>query len=177
MPDITRATPPRVSPPAGRTSIAPGAAPVRQAASRDDAPRWVASPSPAEPRRAIVRRARRPAPSVDDATEVHTVHPDVRAAPVGVERMPDDRRRDSTADAPDQEARADLRARLGRAEQRRQPIAERVSQLRARTNVPVIKDVAEYQRLQEQLSAALDQLDRADAEIARLRRGLGNGRE
>jgi hypothetical protein len=112
-----------------------------------------------------------------EATEVHTVHPDVRAAPVDVERMPDDLRRDSTADTHDEEVRADLRARLGRAEERRQAIVERVSQLRARTNVPVIKDVAEYQRLQEQLSAALDQLDRVDAEIARLRRGLGRGRE
>jgi hypothetical protein len=52
-----------------------------------------------------------------------------------------------------------------------------VSQLRARTNVPVIRDVDEYQRLQEQLSDALDQLDRVEAEIARLRRGLGSGRE
>jgi len=137
---------PRVSAPARRTAVAPGAAPVRQAAARD-------------------------------ATEVYTVHPDVRAAPVGVERMPEDRQRDSKAEAYDEEARADLRARLGRAEQRRQAVAERVSQLRARTNVPVVKDVAEYQRLQEQLSAALDQLDRADAEIARLRRGLGRGRE
>jgi hypothetical protein len=146
---------PRTSSPARRTSIGRGAAPVRQAAARGD----------------------RPAPPADDATEVYTVHPDVRAAPVDVERMPEDLRRDSTADARDQEVRTDLRARLGRAEQRRQAIAERVSQLRARTNVPVIKDVAEYQRLQEQLSAALDELDRVDAEIARLRRGLGRGRE
>jgi hypothetical protein len=146
---------PRTSAPARRTSIGRGAAPVRQAAAREN----------------------RPAPPADDATEVYTVHPDVRAAPVDAERMPEDRRRDSTADAHDQEVRTDLRARLGRAEQRRQVIAERVSQLRARTNVPVIKDVAEYQRLQEQLSAALDELDRVEAEIARLRRGLGRGRE
>jgi hypothetical protein len=112
-----------------------------------------------------------------EAAEVYTVHPDVRAAPVGVERMPEDLRGDATADARDEGARADLRARLGRAEQRRQAIAERVSQLRARTNVPVIRDVEEYQRLQEQLSDALDQLDRVEAEIARLRRALGNGRE
>jgi hypothetical protein len=112
-----------------------------------------------------------------EAAEVYTVHPDVRAAPVGVERMPEDLGRDATADARDEEARADLRARLGRAEQRRQAIAERVGQLRARTNVPVIRDVDEYQRLQEQLSDALDQLDRVEAEIARLRRALGNGRE
>jgi len=112
-----------------------------------------------------------------EATEVYTVHPDVRAAPVGVERMPEDLGRDSTADARDGGPRPDLRARLGRAEQRRQAIAERVSQLRARTNVPVIRDVEEYQRLQEQLSDALDQLDRVEAEIARLRRALGNGRE
>jgi hypothetical protein len=138
---------PRVSAPARRTSIGrgAGAAPVRQAATRE-------------------------------ATEVYTVHPDVRATPVDAERMPEDRRRDAT-DASDEGARADLRARLGRAEQRRQAIAERVSQLRARTNVPVIRDVEEYQRLQEQLSDALDQLDRVEAEIARLRRALGNGRE
>jgi predicted nucleic acid-binding Zn-ribbon protein len=126
---------------------------VRQAAAREESPAWVRTP------------------------EVYTVHPDVRAAPVGVERMPEDLGRDSTADARDEGARPDLRARLGRAEQRRQAIAERVSQLRARTNVPVIKDVEEYQRLQEQLSDALDQLDRVEAEIARLRRALGNGRE
>jgi len=137
---------PRVSAPARRTSVGRGAAPVRQAASRD-------------------------------AAEVYTVHPDVRAAPVGVERMPEDLRGDTTADARDEEARADLRARLVRAEQRRQAIGERVSQLRARTNVPVIKDVGEYQRLQEQLSDALDRLDRVEAEIDRLRRALGNGRE
>jgi hypothetical protein len=118
----------------------------------------------------------RPAAS-REAAEVHTVHPDVRAAPVGVERMPEDLGRDAPAGARDEEARADLRARLGRAEERRQAIAERVSQLRARTNVPVIRDVAEYQRLQEQLSDELDRLDRVEAEIARLRRALGNERE
>jgi hypothetical protein len=139
---------PRVSAPARRTSIGGGAG---------------AAP---------VRQA-----TTREATEVYTVHPDVRAAPVGVERMREDLGRDSTADARDEGARADLRARLGRAEQRRQAIAERVSQLRARTNVPVIRDVEEYQRLQEQLSDALDQLDRVEAEIARLRRALGNGRE
>ncbi len=139
---------PRVSAPARRTSIGRGA---------DAAP---------------VRQA-----ATREATEVYTVHPDVRAAPVGVERMPEDLGRDSTADARDEGARADLRARLGRAEQRRQAIAERVRQLRARTNVPVIRNVEEYQRLQEQLSDALDQLDRVEAEVARLRRALGNGRE
>jgi hypothetical protein len=112
-----------------------------------------------------------------EAAEVYTVHPEVRAAPVEVEQMPEDLRRDPTADARDEAARADLRARLGRAEQRRQAVSERVSQLRARTNVPVIRDVDEYQRLQEQLSDALDQLDRVEAEITRLRRALGSGRE
>ena len=144
---------PRVSAPARRTSIGrdAGAAPVRQAASREAASR--------------------------EAAEVYTVHPDVRAAPVGVERMPEDLRRDSTAGARDEDARADLRARLSRAEQRRQALTERLSQLRARTNVPVVRNVDEYQRLQEQLSDTLDRLDRVEAEIARLRLALGNARE
>ncbi|HEU0104948.1 MAG TPA: hypothetical protein VFT38_02175 [Vicinamibacteria bacterium] len=156
---------PPVSAPARRTSIGrdAGAAPVRQAASRQDSAPWDITPPPAEPPRATA--------------DVSTVHPDVRATPVGVERMPEDLRRDSTAGARDDDARADLRARLGRAEQRRQALTERLGQLRARTNVPVIRDVDEYQRLQEQLSDTLDELDRVEAQIARLRRALGNGRE
>jgi hypothetical protein len=65
-----------------------------------------------------------------------------------------------------------LRARLDRAEQHRDAVAERVRALRERVNVPVIKDVDEYQRLQEELSAALDELDQADTEVRRFRRAL-----
>jgi hypothetical protein len=165
VPDTTMAVSPTTMAPdrlATRMSL-----PAPSPRVRIPARRTAGAPGAASVRQAAAR----------DATEVYTVHPDVRAAPVGVERMPEDLRGDSKADAYDEEARADLRARLDRAEQRRRAIAERVSQLRVRTNVPVIKDVEEYQRLQEQLSAALDQLDRADAEIARLRRGLGRGRE
>jgi uncharacterized protein YlxW (UPF0749 family) len=99
------------------------------------------------------------------------VHPDVSARPVDVERARDDFGRDSSA--PEADARtAALHARLERAQQRRDALAERVRELRARTDVPVIKDVEEYQRLQDYLSAALDDLDRADAEVVRLRRAL-----
>jgi hypothetical protein len=69
-------------------------------------------------------------------------------------------------------ARATLRARLDRAEERRDVAAERVRELRARVNVPVIKDVDEYQRLQEELAAALDDLDQASVEVRRFRRAL-----
>jgi hypothetical protein len=77
--------------------------------------------------------------------------PDVAADPVDVARVRDD---------------------LDRAEQRRDVAAERVRELRARVNVPVVKDVAEYQRLQEELSAALDDLDQANVEVRRFRRAL-----
>jgi hypothetical protein len=47
-----------------------------------------------------------------------------------------------------------------------------VRELRAQVNVPVVKDVGEYQRLQEELSAALDDLDQANVEVRRFRRAL-----
>jgi hypothetical protein len=68
--------------------------------------------------------------------------------------------------------RAELRAQLRAAVDRREILAAHVDRLRARTNVPVVKDVEEYQRAQEALSAALDRLDAVDAEVARLRRAL-----
>jgi hypothetical protein len=77
---------------------------------------------------------------------------------------------------PDSGARAGLRDRLARAQQRRDSVADRVDRLRARTNVPVIKDLDDYERAQADLAAALDELDRADAEVARLR-GLLGGRD
>ena len=117
-----------------------------------------------------------PRPRRPPAAEVIHVHPDVAAEPVDVERARD-LYRDGLesgvpADAPDAGARAALRARLDRAEQHRDTVAERVRALRERVNVPVIKDVDEYQRLQEQLSAALDELDQADTEVRRFRRAL-----
>jgi len=127
----------------------------------------------AEPRRddTPAPRPRRP-----PAAEVIHVHPDVAADPVDVERARDLDRDDlesgAAAEAPDAGAQAALRARLDRAQQHRDAVAERVRELRERVNVPVIKDVDEYQRLQEQLSAALDELDQADTEVRRFRRAL-----
>jgi 2-methylisocitrate lyase-like PEP mutase family enzyme len=117
-----------------------------------------------------------PRPRRPPAAEVIHVHPDVAAEPVDVERARDlDRdglESSVPADAADAGARAALRARLDRAEQHRDTVAERVRELRERVNVPVIKDVDEYQGLQEQLSAALDELDQADTEVRRFRRAL-----
>ena len=100
------------------------------------------------------------------------MHPDVAAAPVDVERAPDDFGPDSSAETRDAGARAPLRARLDRAQQHRDDVAARVRDLRARTNVPVIKDVEEYQRLQNDLSAALDELDQAETQVRRFQRAL-----
>jgi hypothetical protein len=100
------------------------------------------------------------------------VHPDVAAAPVDVERARDDFEPDAPAETRDAGARAALRARLDRAQQHRDAVAARVRDLRARTNVPVIKDVEEYQRLQNDLSAALDELDQAETEVRRFQRAL-----
>jgi hypothetical protein len=134
--------------------------PVAAAAADDETPR------------PTVRRARRPAATpIYDEADVTTVHPDVSAAPVGVERARDDFGREASPPEPEAHAAA-LRARLERAQQRRDVLAQRVTELRAQTNVPVIRDVDEYQRLQQSLSAALDELDRADADVARLRRAL-----
>jgi hypothetical protein len=104
------------------------------------------------------------------------VRPDVAAAPVDVERARDDFGRD---DAPNMDpgARATLRARLDRAQERRDVAAEHVRELRARVNVPVIRDVDEYQRLQEELAAALDDLDQANVEVRRFRRALRRAEE
>ena len=99
------------------------------------------------------------------------MHPDVAAAPVDVERARDDFGRDDSPGM-DAGARAALRARLDRAEQRRDVAAERVRELRVQVNVPVVRDVGEYQRLQEALSAALDDLDQANVEVRRFRRAL-----
>jgi hypothetical protein len=44
-------------------------------------------------------------------------------------------------------------------------------------NVPVIRDVAEYQRLQDELAAALDDLDQANVEVRRFRRALRRAEE
>jgi len=150
-------TPPAAWP--EREAVFPGAPAPRVAVSNDETPR------------PTVRRARRPAavPIYEEA-EVITVHPEVSAGPVDVERARGDLGRDS---APEPDARtAALQARLERALQRRDALAQRVTDLRAQTNVPVIRDVDEYQRLQQSRSAALDDLDRADAEVARLRRAL-----
>jgi hypothetical protein len=100
------------------------------------------------------------------------VHPDVAAAPVDVEPARDDFEPDASAETRDAGARAALRARLDRAQQHRDAVAARVADLRARTNVPVIKDVDGYQRLQTELSAALDDLDQAETEVRRLQRAL-----
>jgi hypothetical protein len=148
-------------------------------------------PSPEPPDFPVVsdppaRTPSRPAAApITPPVEVETVRPDVRAAPVGVERARGGWRRDRAArgvpdrdrgtddDVPDAAVdRAELRAQLRAAVDRREILAAHVDRLRARTNVPVVKDVEEYQRAQEALSAALDRLDAVDAEVARLRRAL-----
>lgn len=176
----------------------PATAPTVPATVATAAPTPVAAlPAPASP----VTRTRRAAgpppepPDFPDASrlpartaprpaEVSTVRPDVRAAPVGVERARDRLRRDRAArDAADRERvdadtpddavdRAELRAQLRRAVDRREVLAAHVARLRARTNVPVVKDVEQYQRDQEALSAVLDRLDATEAEVERLRRVL-----
>jgi hypothetical protein len=65
-----------------------------------------------------------------------------------------------------------LRAQLSRAEESRDRLAERVGRLRARTNVSVIANVDRYQRLQDELETAREDLDRAETEVARWRRAL-----
>jgi hypothetical protein len=162
-PPAKAATRPASTPPAAwpeREAVSPGAPAPPVTVSNDETPR------------PTVRRARRPAAApIYEEAEVITVHPEVSSGPVDVERARDDLGRDSSAPEPDARTAA-LHARLERALQRRDALAQRVTDLRARTNVPVIRDVAEYQRLQQSLSAALDDLDRADAEVARLRRAL-----
>jgi len=156
VPPVTAAAPPRARPASpSRTATAVSTPPPMAEPLRDDMP---------------APRPRRP-----PAAEVIHVHPDVAADPVDVERARDldrDLESGAAAEAPDAGAQAALRARLDRAQQHRDAVAERVRELRERVNVPVIKDVDEYQRLQEQLSAALDELDQADTEVRRFRRAL-----
>jgi hypothetical protein len=164
-PDTTprlAAAPPTAAPPS-TVSAPPRARPIP--------PRTAERAVPPPPREAS--REETPAPRLrrPPAAEVIAVHPDVAAAPVDVERARDDLGRDDSPTM-DAGARTALRARLARAEERRDVAAERVRALRARVNVPVIKDVDEYQRLQEDLSGALDDLDQANVEVRRFRRAL-----
>jgi hypothetical protein len=154
-PPVTTSAPPTARPAPPGTVDRAVAPPVREA-SREE------SPSP---------RPRRP-----PAAEVITVRPDVAAAPVDVERARDDFDRDDPPNM-DPGARATLRARLDRAQERRDVAAEHVRELRVRVNVPVIRDVAEYQRLQDELAAALDDLDQANVEVRRFRRALRRAEE
>lgn len=164
----------------------PDAVPERPSRARDSA---VTSTAPA-PRRAPIPQGRADkaakarlsrtdtdAPLSRSAIEVYTVHPDVSTGPVEVVRSTDDLHARAPAaepiEPPDAGAQAGLRDRLARAQQRRASVANRVAGLRARTNVPVIRDLDGYERAQSDLSSALDDLDRADAEVARLRRLLG----
>ena len=132
--------------------------------------------------------ARTAAATARPAAAVSTVHPHRRRAPSDRGERPPDLGDDSpeaehgaargerASDARDEDdeaaATADLRSQLDRAQQRRDAVAERVRRLRARTNIAVIKDIEDYQRAQDDLSVALDQLDRAEAEVARLHRAL-----
>jgi hypothetical protein len=154
-PPVTTSAPPRAKPAPPRTAERAVAPPMSEA-SREE------TPSP---------RPRRP-----PAAEVIAVHPDVAAAPVDVERARDDFGRDDVPNL-DPGARATLRARLDRAQERRDVAAEHVRELRARVNVPVIRDVDQYQRLQEELTAALDDLDQANVEVRRFRRALRRAEE
>jgi hypothetical protein len=69
--------------------------------------------------------------------------------------------------------RVPIDERLRRAEQRLDAVAARVGRLRARANAAVVQDVEEYQRVQADLEAALEQQDRLEAQVARLRRQAG----
>lgn len=112
----------------------------------------------------------------------HPVPPDVVADPVDVVRARDEAPRDRSFedDARGEDrranARADLRERLRRAERQRDSVAQRVKRLRERANVPVIKDVEAYQRVQADLAVALDDLEAAEADVARRRRALDERR-
>jgi hypothetical protein len=157
-------------------TIAPAAAPATTIPLATIPP---VTAAPALPRarpaasRTVAAVAPRAAASLDEpSAEVMTVRPHVAAAPVDVERARDDDEPEPSAEGPDVRARPALRARLDRALEHRDAVAERVRDLRARANVPVVKDVDEYQRLQQDLSAALDELDRADAQVRRLQRAL-----
>jgi hypothetical protein len=103
---------------------------------------------------------------------------DVEADPVDVVRARDDAPREGSFEdeAGDggrpASVRAGLLERLQRAERRRDRVAERVDRLRERANVPIIRDVEAYQRVQADLAVALDELEAADAEVARRRRAL-----
>jgi hypothetical protein len=130
---------------------------------------------------ALVRPRRRPSPR--PGAEIGTVHPDVRALPVALRADPADVRRAREPIARNARAASDevrgpdadavvLRAQLSRAEAGRDRLAERVGRLRARTNVSVITDVDRYQRLQDELETAREDLDRAEADVARWRRAL-----
>jgi len=111
------------------------------------------------------------------AARVYTLHPDVRSGPVDVERAEGDFHPRLPAaepiEPPDAAAQAGLRQRLARAEARRDVLADRVASLRERTNVRVIRNLQDYEAAQADLSAALDALDRADSEVARLRGLIG----
>ena len=114
-------------------------------------------------------------------SEIYTLHPDVRpdhgdvrADPADVRRarqpvVGDTRTEDDDVNPPDEDALV-LRAQLRRAEESRDRLAERVDRLRARMNVPVVTDVDRYQRLQDELETAREDLDRAQADVARWRR-------
>jgi hypothetical protein len=127
-------------------------------------------------------RPRRP-PSPRRTAQIDTVHPDVRALPVAMRADPADVRLAREPIARNARATSDevrepgedtpiLRAQLSRAEESRDRLAERVGRLRARTNVSVITDVDRYQRLQDELETAREDLDRAEADVARWRRAL-----
>jgi len=179
-PITTAAAPPSTLPAATVPAPPRAKAPPRTVAATAPPPAPVASPEAKPSRPAVASREEAPLPPAAypqrparrPAAEVITVHPDVAAAPVDVERARDDFEPDTPAETRDVGARAALRARLDRAQQHRDTVAARVRDLRARTNVPVIKDVAEYQRLQNDLSAALDELDQAETEVHRLQRAL-----
>lgn len=156
---------------------------ARPAAARTAVMRPEPPPAPvmedaAPARRVASRPGRRPA--AEPIEDEGPVPPDIDMDPVepappargGVasrDSLPDET---PVVDDPAVEPRASLADRLQRAEQRRETLATRVSRLRARANVPVIRNVEDHQRVQTELEAALDQQDRLDAQIARMRRQL-----
>jgi hypothetical protein len=172
--------PPAIAP-APRIAVATPRAPEARSTSAP-APRSAPAPESTNvSARAAARRASRRARPAAEPMEDYPVPPDVEADPVGVVRARDEMPRDrSLEDEPHGDdrragARAGLLERLRRAERRRDAVAERVDRLRERANVPVIKDVEAYQRVQADLAVALDDLEAADAEVARHRRALDEG--
>jgi hypothetical protein len=143
---------------AGATLVRPRRpAPAVPASAAREVPAPQASARVAGPRKSIAPPAARRRP------EIYALHPDIRPARASVG--------EDEVTEPGEDALV-LRAQLRRAEEGRDRLADRVDRLRARMNVPVITDVDRYQRMQDELETAREDLDRAEADVARWRRAV-----